>query len=137
MPIKSIPVTEEALLIRTDFSDQAAWEKLLHIVRRFKILSVFNMALLDDPANQGATLEEILAALPLDYAHAHLAVADAHALSSPDFPVLVVDLYEHPGRSFRAQAEQLAIIDDNLAEANMEFEEFMAAADKTGVFRGF
>jgi hypothetical protein len=137
MPINTIPVTDEALLIRTDFSDQAAWEKLLQVVRRFKFLSVFNMALLDEPANQGATAADLLPALPPDYPHSHLAIADARALQAPDFPVLVVDLLEEPGRTFRAQADQLAIIDDNLAEANMDFEEFAAAVDKSGVFRGF
>jgi hypothetical protein len=79
----------------------------------------------------------LLNALPEDYPHTFLVVADALAMSEADHPLLVIDLLEDRGREFRALASQIPSIDNNLSLANMGFEEFADLIDETGVFRGF
>jgi len=134
--MKKIPVTESALIIRTDFSDQTAWERLTALAREPDDPFIFNMEFLDDAGNGGATVEQLMRALPDDYPHSFIVLADRVAISEPDYPLLVVDLEEERGRQFRALAAQVASIENNLSIANMGFEEFADSVDETGVFRG-
>lgn len=131
-----IPSSENALLIRTDFSDQSAWKKLMTAVSEPEDPFIFSMEMVDDRANSGATVEQLMEALPEDYPHSFIVVADGAAISQPDYPLLVVDLLEERGRQFRAVAAQVASIDNNLSIANMGFEEFAGLVDESGVFHG-
>jgi hypothetical protein len=131
-----IPTSENALLIRTDFSDQSGWQKLKAAVSEPEDPFIFAMEIVDDHANSGATIEQVMAALPEDYPHSFIVVADSPAITQPDHPLLVVDLLEERGRQFRAVATQVASIDNNLSIANMGFEEFAGLVDEGGVFRG-
>ena len=94
------------------------------------------MEVVDDRANSGATVEQLMGALPEDYPHSFMVVADSVSISQADHPLLIVDLGEERGRQFRAVAAQVASIDNNLAIANMGFEEFAGLVDEGGVFRG-
>jgi hypothetical protein len=132
-----IPLSENASLIRTDFSDESTWKKLKGVVSEPEDPSFFAMEIVDDRANSGATVEQVMAALPEDYPYSFIVIADSTAISQPDYPLLVVDLLEERGRQFRAIAVQVASIDNNLSIGNMGFEEFAGAVDDGGVFRGF
>lgn len=48
-----------------------------------------------------------------------------------------MDLRRERGRCVRVVAAELWSIENNLVEANMDFEEFVGAIDDDGVFRGF
>ncbi len=132
----SIPTSENALLIRTDFSDQSAWDRLIGAAREPGDIVMFNMEVVDDRANSGMTVEQVMAALPEGYPHSFIVLADSVAISQPDHPLLVVDLLEQRGRQFRALASVISQIDNNLSIANMGFEEFVGLVDAGGVFRG-
>lgn len=131
-----IPSSENALLIRTDFSDEKRWQQLKHDASEPGDLFFFNLETVDDRANSGASLDQVLAALPEGYPHSFIVVADTVAISQPEHPLLVVDVAEEPGRQFRAIATQIAAIDNNLSVANMGFEEFAELVDENGIFRG-
>ncbi len=133
----NIPTSENALLIRTDFSDQSAWKTLTTAASEPADPFMFTMEIVDDRANSGATVEQLMGALSKDYPHSFMVVADSISISRPDHPLLVVDLLEERGRQFRTVAAQVASIDNNLSIANMNFEEFAGAVDEGGVFRGF
>ena len=75
-------------------------------------------------------------------------IADSMSLSSPDHPILVVDLSdmflsiaefpEIAGRMpFRCIPSELWSVDNNLNIANMDWEDFAGAAGEDRVFRGF
>ena len=132
----SIPTSENALLIRTDFSDQKAWDTLIAAARDPGDIFMFNMEVVEDRANSGMTVEQLMAALPEEYPHSFMVVADSISISQPDHPLLVVDLGEERGRQFRAIASVISQIDSNLSIANMGFEEFAGLVDDGGVFRG-
>jgi len=131
-----IPPSESALLIRTDFSDESAWQKLLSEVRDPADPFIFNMEIVDNGANSSATVDQLMEAIPETYPHSFMVVADSMAISQPEHPLLVVDLFEERGRQFRAVAAQVASIDNNLSIFNMGFDEFAELADDAGVFRG-
>lgn len=132
-----LPKTENPLVLRTDFSDQSAWERICAAIREpvddFRAYVEF----VDDVAYRNMTKEQLLQLVPIDYPHSFLILVDQTATSLPEFPLLIVDLYEEPGREFRAIPSQIQGIENNLSIANMDFREFADSADENGVFRGF
>jgi hypothetical protein len=137
--MKSIPKTENPLVLRTDFSDQAAWDRICKMIR--KPVGIFrfraNVEFLDDKEYIDLTKDELLGLIPKNYNHNFMVIVDRTAVSLPDHPLLIVDLYESSGKEFRAIPSRVQSIENNLSIANMDFEEFAEAVDRDGVFRGF
>jgi hypothetical protein len=137
--MKQIPNTDNPLVLRTDFSNQSAWDTIRSLIRipvsifRFRA----NMEFLDDPEFSDIEKEQFMALLPRNYNHTFIFVVDRLAISSPGFPVLVLDLFEMSGREFRTIPSKIQGIENNLSIANMDFEEFADAVDERGVFIGF
>jgi len=136
------PADMYTLLLRTDYSDDAAWQAAVNAAT-----AVYGA---DDFDRFGASLQPVespeldgltpagLVHLPRDGYLSHLAVADARTMS--DLTILFVDLNEYNeqgGRTFRAVPQEVEPITANLAIANIDFFEFADAADPDGVFRGF
>lgn len=65
-------------------------------------------------------------------------IADSVTMTSPDHPLLVIDL-RHDGTHapFRSTPREVQSIENNLSLCNMDFFEFAEAVDADGVFRGF
>ena len=137
--MKQIPNTENALILRTDFSDQVAWEEICEIIREpvgdFHFLAYVDF--LEDREYANITKNQLLELIPLNYNHSFIIVADETAISGRDHPLLVIDLYERSGREFRAIPSQVQSIENNLSIANMDFEEFANCVDEDGIFRDF
>jgi hypothetical protein len=137
--MKSIPETENPLILRTDFSNQVAWETIRAAV--LKPVGIFgfraNVEFIDDREYTDITTDQLLGLVPKNYAHTFIMLVDRITVSLPDHPLLIIDLYEGSGREFRAIPSQIQGIENNLSIANMDFEEFAEAVDEDGVFRGF
>jgi hypothetical protein len=135
--MNELPESEIALIVRTDFSDEVAWEKTVSEAQNPADPFVFNMEFVDDHEYDGATVEQLIKLLPADFPHAILFVADKTTISHPERPILVVDLAEQRGQTFRSLPAEIASIENNLSIGNMGFEEFSDSADEHGIFRGF
>jgi hypothetical protein len=136
--MKTIPNTEHILVLRTDFSDQAAWLKICAELRK-PVGTLHFLAYLDylnDVEYAGVTKKQLLD-LAADYNHSFIIVADQKAMTAPEHPLLIIDLSEKSAHEFRALPSQIQSIQNNLSIANMDFEEFMGAVDQDGIFRGF
>jgi hypothetical protein len=136
--VKKLPKTDRSLLLRTDFSDDAAWAALCEAVQEpseegFQA----RLVCINDTAFDRLTVEQLVALAPKGGDHTFAFIADRIALTIPERPVLVVDLYDAPGRTFRVIPRELWGIENNLSIANMDFNEFADNADPDGVFRGF
>ncbi|MPY32951.1 hypothetical protein FNH09_17280 [Streptomyces adustus] len=141
---KSLPQTEKTLLIRTDFSDQAAWEALRTAATTPDEEDfVANVHVVDDPAYSDLTTEQIVALAPPG--DSLVIVADKSALTAPGMPLLAVMLFDEEDEDapeqghdeLRVAVEGLSAIENNISIGNMDWEEFVGAADAEGVFRGF
>jgi hypothetical protein len=134
---KQLPKTEDSLVLRTDFSNQFAWDEIRVEIR--KPVGMFHayVEFVDDTKYQDMTTAQLLPLVPKDYDHNFIILVDRTAVSQPELPLLTVDLYEEPGREFRAIPSQIQGIENNLSTANMDFAEFAEAVDEDGVFRGF
>lgn len=142
--MKPLPKSEDSLVLRTDFSDDAAWESLCAAIRA-PIHEPGTGAVrayvecISDRAYEGLTAEQIIAAcLGQPWNPRVLFVIDRIALTTPERPVLVVNLGRYEtGRTFRVIPSQVQGVENNLSIGNMDFEEFADNADPDGVFRGF
>jgi hypothetical protein len=133
----TIPATDDMPLIRTDFSDEPAWRELARAAlaesgHGFRA----NLFIVDDRAFEGASAEQLSQSVGEGPHHACLFVADAIAIGHKEHPLLCVDL-RSARQSFRVVPSELWGVENNLAIANMDFEEFAGAVDQDGVFRGF
>lgn len=134
--MKPISASEQAVIIRTDYSDPAAWEAIVAAAQSAGDPFMFNLQIVDDRAYQGASVQDLMTALAEDYPHGFIVIADKRSVADLDHPLLVVDLLEERGREFRTVPALIASIDNNLSIGNMGFGEFAGMVDGTGVFRG-
>ncbi len=132
-----LPDISGALMLRTDFSDDAAWDT----IRRASVAPspdgfAANVTFVSDPAFAGLTAEQVTA-LPRAGYRGFVFLVDRVTITDPEMPVVVVDLLREPGRWFRVVPAELWGVENNLSIANMDFAEFADHADPDGVFRGF
>ena len=136
--VPSIGRTESAAVVRTDFSDEAAWQMV-----REKMLAespegwTAYLSIIDDHVFDALTAEQLLEAVTDQYRYGFLLVVDDVAIAGDAHAVLVVDLLDAPGQSFRAVPSEVQSIENNLSIANMDFGEFADSVDADGIFRGF
>lgn len=136
--MKELPKTDNALLLRTDFSDDAAWASLCEAVQQpseegFKAL----VDCMSDPAYDSLTVEQLVAMCPASGDRRFAFIADRATFANAERAVLVVDLDDEPGRTFRVIPREMWSVENNLSIANMAYGEFAESVDPDGVFRGF
>ncbi|HKY30800.1 MAG TPA: hypothetical protein VJM12_22970 [Pyrinomonadaceae bacterium] len=135
--MKKLPETENSLLLRTDFSDDAAWAALCEAVQEpnedgFRAY----VDCISDPAYDGLTMEQLVA-LAGEGEISFVFLADRTTFTNAERPILVVDLNEEPGRTFRVIPPEMWSVENNLSIANMDYSEFADSVDPDGIFRGF
>jgi hypothetical protein len=125
-------------VIRTDFSNDLAWEAVCAALRvpweEFDLVA--NVECISDPRYDGMTVEQLTALAPQGPPY-FMFVADQITLAHPEHPLLVVDLSEESEPAFRAIPSEVAGIEANLAISNMDFFEFAESVDPDEIFRGF
>jgi hypothetical protein len=134
---KQIPVTKSTLALRTDFSNEASWKSLCASVQDPDNEFGPNLDFVSDQQFDGLTADQLPSHLSEDSTLTFAFIIDHLALSHPDHPILVIDLHDQKGRTFRVIPSEIGIVENNLSIANMDFDEFATAVDKEGVFRGF
>jgi hypothetical protein len=135
--MKMIPDTENALGVRTDFSDEAAWESVCAAIQApvgdFRAYVDF----VSDLDYDGLTPDGLLPLIPKHPYRSFAFIIDRVALAHPEHPILAVDLRAEPGRTFRVIPSVVHSVENNLSITNMDFFEFADAVDADGIFRGF
>ena len=138
-----------ALLVRTDFTDDRAWDQVQEEAQREYGPDSFQASVepVSDPAWGGAAWETVKAAAPVsDAGPSVLFIADSITFASPEHPILVVDLQdkflsvtEFPEIAdrtpFRCIPPALWSVENNLSIANLDWEDFAEGTDFDGVYR--
>lgn len=156
--MKTLPKNRKTLLIRTDFSNDEVWHDVLsaavlpgpELGEALGLMGVVreaagqpldsieaNLYIVDDRDYAGATFEQFLEVLDDSANQILLIVVDQATICDPDHPVLIVDLCEERGRTFRALPSRVFEIESNLSICNMDWEDFADNVDDNGVYRGF
>ena len=130
------PLTDGSLVLRTDFSDDAAWEAICAAIRKPQTEVNFcaHVDCVSDAAFSNVSAAQLAIRNP---AHTFIFIVDSVTLSKPEHPILVLDLYDQVGRTFRVIPSEMWGVENNLSLANMDFEEFADNVDADGVFCGF
>lgn len=142
-----LPETAKSLLIRTDYSDQQAWEACRSAIDA-SAMAAFDagidehVEIIDDPAYGSVTVERILALENLqDTDHTFVMLADRETMTSAEYPVLFLDLFEDAcGTTVRVVSAALSEVVANVDNAQITIEDYATAAKQAGdgdVFRGF
>ncbi len=127
-----------SLVLRTDFSADAAWDAV-----RDALDATYahpNATYVSDPRFAGVSVQMLIdeeAAAEDDDKVIYVFLTDETTMTDPSHPLLAVDLYDEPGRTFRVPARWYSEISANLSIANLDFADFADAADGSGMFRGF
>ncbi|OHV71799.1 hypothetical protein BCD48_34360 [Pseudofrankia sp. BMG5.36] len=124
-------------MIRTDFSDDDVWEAVCAAsVTTSPEGFEAHLLFISDPAFADLTVEQVMA-LPGARHYNALFIVDHVTISDRETPILAVDLNREPGRTLRVIPAKMQSVENNLWVTNMDFSEFVDAADPDGVFRGF
>jgi hypothetical protein len=138
--MKVLPQVDRPLLVRTDFSDETAWQALVTVITTPNAQGVHAGAhVVDDPEYGDLTAMQVVEQAPAGRSLGELLiVADKTAVTSPDMPLLVIyrpGTPDHDG--LRVVAAQLWAVEQNIASAGKNWDEIADASDDDGVFRGF
>ncbi|RKS79601.1 hypothetical protein BZB76_1076 [Actinomadura pelletieri DSM 43383] len=122
-----------SLVVRTDFSDDMAWNALKAAIEASDSDSA---TYVNDPAYAGVTVQEFVDTADTNTS-TYLFLADATTMTEDQRPLLAVDLFGEPGRTFRLPPRWYGEISANLCIANLDFADYADATDESGTFRGF
>ena len=133
-----IPETASSLVIRTDYSNQSVWDELRQRIEAtndegFRAY----VAYYDDPVLAGRAVGELVDLVRRGPFRTFFFVVDADTVVDPEHPVLVIDVNDQPGRTFRVVPAEMWSVENNLNLSNMDFREFADNLDADGIFRGF
>jgi hypothetical protein len=141
--MKGIPKTEHVLVLRTDFSDDSAWKSICAVIQEAMGEFRDRVDCLSDPEYDGMLVEQLTASLaplgerkPFEYQEFFMFIVDRIALTHADHPILVVDLYDEGGRTFRVIPSEMRDVEINLWLGNLDFDDFADHVDEDGIFRG-
>ena len=126
---------ENSIAIRTDFSDESAWQSICGEINDPGNEFEAYLDYISDKAFSGLTVEQLPSVLEEDSEVTFVFIIDRTALTHPEHPILVVDLLDEPGRTFRVIPKAVWAVQNNLSIANMDFSDFTRAADKDGILR--
>jgi hypothetical protein len=134
--MRDFPSTNETPFIRTDFSSELVWREIVEAVGRespdgFRAY----ISIIDDVGFSGASAEDLAGLAAHAGGHRLLLVADSATMGHIERPILCIDLLEAL-RTIRVTPGALWSIENNLSLANMDFEDFVEAADNDGIYRG-
>lgn len=134
----TLPASEFALVVRSDFEDDLAWQAVCAEIQAPQTNENFTASVecVSDPQCSDLSQDEICSLIPDAEERSFVFVVDARTMSSPEHAVLVVKTADSR-RSFRVLPREAWAVENNLNLANMDFEEFEDAVDSDGVFRGF
>jgi hypothetical protein len=135
--VRAVPKTKNALVLRTDFSNEAAWRSVRAAIEQSPGDFRADVSFVSDRQYAGITAEQLASRHTKNAERSFAFIIDHIAVSHPEHPVAVVDLSDSPGRMFRVVPSEVASVENNLSLANMDFADFLKAAGQDEIFRGF
>lgn len=131
----ALPSTSGALLVRTSFDDEEAWQALLtelDAANEADEIDVenppLNAQVVDDRAFEGMQPGQVPALVPPKKQTTLVALADTRTFTGPELPLTVVDLCDTPGQPAVLPFRLVGSMACNLELANMDFRDFVARA---------
>ncbi|MCT7293891.1 hypothetical protein NVV99_23585 [Rhodococcus sp. PAE-6] len=122
-------------LLRLDYSNEQAWNDVLHAALGEESERTDPLTIVDDPAFDGIDIDELLARLnENDPGYRFLVIADTRTLTETDHPFTLVTATSPPHR-LPIAAHTVSDVVANLWLSNLDIEDYLTAADPDGVYR--
>lgn len=123
--------------VRTDFSNETSWKHICDDIRKPSGAMGFiaNVEFISDAAFDGLTPNQLVDGSTEDMEWPCAFLIDKIAMTHPEHPILVVDLLDEPGRTFRVIPEEVWAVENNLSVGNVSFAELADAVDSEGILR--
>lgn len=123
-----LPFCDATLVVRTDFGDPEAWASFAQALAESDD-DLMPVLIVDDRAFESLQPGQVPALIPYEqYTESEwttmVVLADAEAMTDPERPLLVVDLYDTPGQVLRIPLSEAGSLAANLLIGNMDFNEF-------------
>lgn len=131
-----LPESEYSLVLRTDFSDDPSWTRLCREIEAPVGPFRAYVSFLSDPDFAGLSIGALTALGQRGRFRSFLFVVDGESLRNPEHPILVLDLVDQPGRTFRVVPREMWGVENNLSISNMDFSDFADKAGPTMSFAG-
>ena len=97
----TLPATPATLVLRTDFSDDAAWDAVCAASAAESPEGFMaGLSFVSDPAFADMTVEQVAALTTASY-RTFLFIVDHVTVTDPEMPLVVLDMHDEPGRWFR------------------------------------
>jgi len=131
------------VVIRLDFADDSIFSSIVKAISKpakgllNSSTLTFDVCCLQYKEYEGTSVEHLVKLLSASFKPAVIYVIDHVTITHADHPILVVDLVDESGRTFRVIPSTFWNVESNLALSNMDFEEFADSVDEHGIFRGF
>ena len=131
-----IPLQNCSTVLRTDFSDDAAWRRVIAAIEApTQEGFIATVSYCEDRAFANLTTAQLLEHLPNGHRDRVLFVVDALTIQNPEHPLVAIDIDEAPAGELRLIPSAVQVVGDNLRMANSRFEDFVYRADPDGVLR--
>ncbi|TQF75261.1 hypothetical protein FK531_02835 [Rhodococcus spelaei] len=132
------------MLLRTDFSDDAAWQRLCDVASGLggpapeDAAFCASLECISESTLHDLMPEELVGLVPSPPPY-FVFLADSLTFGHPEHPILAVDLNREPGRTVRVVPPSMWSIENNLSLGNMDFSDFADTADSIPdrIYRGF
>src|SRR5690348_16424339 len=99
--MKDLPASEDALVVRTDFSDEGTWVRICREIETPVGEFRAYVTLVNDPAFAVTSARELTALGRRGPYRSFLFAVDSFSVTDQKHPILVLDLADEPGRTFR------------------------------------
>jgi hypothetical protein len=132
-----LPREDTSLILRTEFSDDAAWDALKAAIDAEDEHG--EATYVSDPAYDGVTVQSLIdadVAANDDAKVCHVFVADSVALKGGEHALLVVDLFSPPYQMVRVAPAAFAEVSANLIIANLDVADYADEDDPEWIYRG-
>jgi hypothetical protein len=129
MTAARLPESDYSPLLRTDFTDDQAWQALLDEIGSDWV------TVMPDPGHRDLSVPELVALVPDGSRYPVLVIADHLTFTSAERSLLLIDVDEEPGRTFRAVPDAFQSAIANLAIQNQSFDDYLNRLDDSGVYR--
>jgi hypothetical protein len=132
-----IPIAgERTPLIRTDFSDDSAWKRIVEAVSKPSPDGFLaNLNHVNDRQYDNADPDTLAEQADATTDFALLVIADGRSMSELEMPLLLCAIPR--GGQFRCIPSEIWGVENSVSLANMDFGEFALAVEADGIFRGF
>lgn len=133
-----ITKTKEALVLRTDFSNEELWKIVCEEIEAPEPEEGFQayVTFLSDPQYKDISADKVITLIDPEE-HWFVFVVDKVTLNNSEHPILCIDFQEKLGNMFRLIPSQMWGVENNLSICNMEFSDFADNVDSDGIFRDF